>query len=368
MPRQIHVGLVGCGNISEAYFAGCQRYDILKLSACADLDPARARAKAEKHGVRALTVDELLADPAIAIVINLTIPQAHAPLNERILRAGKHAYTEKPFALDAAESRRVLALARREKLLVGSAPDTFLGGGIQTARQLLDDGVIGRPVAATAFMTCRGHESWHPAPEFYYQKGGGPMFDMGPYYLTALVNLLGPVRRVSGTAKASFPTRLITSQPLHGKVVKVRVPTHYSATLDFANGAVATVIMSFDTWPVPDQPPIVLYGSEGTMLVPDPNTFTGLVRVRRGADKNYETMPLTHSDQRLRGTGVADMAYSLLRRRRPHRCSGELAHHVIEVMAAVEKSSRSGRHIRLASTVHRPALLPPQMPLNVLDE
>ncbi|MCW5549046.1 MAG: Gfo/Idh/MocA family oxidoreductase [Opitutaceae bacterium] len=368
MPRLIHVGLVGCGNISEAYFAGCQRYDILKLSACADLDPTRARAKAEKHGVRALTVDELLADPDIASVINLTSPQAHAPLNERILRAGKHAYTEKPFALDVAESRRVLALARRKKLLVGSAPDTFLGGGIQTARQLLDDGVIGRPVAAAAFMTCRGHESWHPAPEFYYQKGGGPMFDMGPYYLTALVNLLGPVRRVSGTARASFPTRLITSQPLHGKVVKVRVPTHYSATLDFANGAVATVIMSFDTWPVPDQPNIVLYGSEGTMLVPDPNTFTGPVRLRRGADQNYEAMPLTHSDQRLRGTGVADMAYSLLRRRRPHRCSGELAHHVIEVMAAVEKSSRRGRHIRLASTVRRPALLPPQIPLNVLDE
>jgi predicted dehydrogenase len=291
MPRQVKVALIGCGNISEAYFAGCPRYDILQLTACADLDPARAQAKAEKHGVRACSVDELLADPEIEIIINLTIPQAHAPLNERILRAGKHAYTEKPFALDGRESRRVLALARRRTLLVGSAPDTFLGGGIQTARQLLDDGVIGRPLAATAHMLCRGHESWHPAPEFYYQRGGGPMFDMGPYYITALVNLLGPVRRVSGSTKASFSHRLITSQPLAGKKVKVGVPTHYSGTLDFADGTVATVIMSFDTWPVPDQPCIVIYGSEGTMLVPDPNSFSGPVRVRRGADKNYHEMP-----------------------------------------------------------------------------
>jgi predicted dehydrogenase len=368
MSRQIQAGLIGCGNISEAYFAGCQRYDILKLTACADLDPARARAKAEKHGVRACTVDELLTDPAIEIIINLTIPQAHAPLNERILRAGKHAYTEKPFALDVRESRRVLALAHRKKLLVGSAPDTFLGGGIQTARQLLDDGVIGRPLAATAFMTCRGHESWHPAPGFYYQRGGGPMFDMGPYYVTALVNLLGPVRRVSAMTRASFPHRLITSQPLAGKKVKVEVPTHYSGTVGFVNGAVGTVIMSFDTWPVPDQPCIVLYGSEGTMLVPDPNTFTGPVRVRRGADNTFNAMPLTHSDRRLRGTGVADLAYSILRRKRRHRCSGELAHHVIEVMAAFEKSSVLGRQVRLTSTTRRPAALPPQMPLNVLDE
>lgn len=367
MPLPVNVGLIGCGNISEAYFAGCKRYDILNLTACADLDPARARAKAEKHGVRACTVDELLADPAIEIVINLTIPQAHAPLNERILRAGKHAYTEKPFALDAAESRRVLALARRRQLLVGSAPDTFLGGGIQTARQLLDDGVIGRPLAATANMLCRGHESWHPAPEFYYKRGGGPMFDMGPYYVTALVNLLGPVRRVSAITKTSFAHRLITSQPLAGKKVKVEVPTHYSGTAEFASGTVATLIMSFDTYPLPNQPCIVIYGSEGTMIVPDPNTFAGPVRVRRAAESEFVEQPLTHSDQRLRGTGVADLAYTLRRRRRRHRCSGDLAHHVIEIMAAFERSSRLGRHVRLASTVARPAALPPNLALNVLD-
>ncbi|MFI5357844.1 MAG: Gfo/Idh/MocA family protein [Opitutales bacterium] len=228
MSRQITIGLIGCGNISDAYFLGCKRYDILNLVACADLDPARSRAKAERYGVRACAVDELLADPAIEIVINLTIPGVHAAINERILRAGKHAYVEKPFALDAAAARRVLALARRKNLLVGGAPDTFLGGGIQTARQLLDQGAIGRPVAATAYCLGRGHESWHPAPEFYYQRGGGPMFDMGPYYITALVNLLGPVKRVSGSTRASFSHRTITSHPLAGKRIKVEVPTHYA--------------------------------------------------------------------------------------------------------------------------------------------
>jgi len=262
----------------------------------------------------------------------------------------------------------VLALAKRRKLLVGSAPDTFLGGGIQTARQLIDEGVIGRPIAGLAYMLCRGHESWHPAPEFYYKRGGGPMFDMGPYYVTALVNLLGPVRAVSGITRASFPQRLITSQPLAGKKIKVEVPTHYSGTIDFANGALVTVMMSFDTYPIPKQPSIVLYGSEGTMVVPDPNTFTGPVLVNRGPELEFNPVPLTHSDQRLRGTGVADLAYSLLRRKRRHRCSGELAHHVIEVMSAFEKSSRLGRHVRLASTVARPAALPPSLPLNLLDE
>jgi predicted dehydrogenase len=367
MKRKVTIGIIGCGNISEAYFKGCKRYEILALAACADLDSARARAKAEQHGVRACTVDELLADPAIEIVINLTIPAAHAAINERIMRAGKHAYVEKPFGLDVREARRVLALARRKNLLVGGAPDTFLGGGIQTARQLLDDGAIGRPVAATAYCMGRGHESWHPAPEFYYQKGGGPMFDMGPYYLTALVNLLGPVRRVSGSTKASFPSRTITSQPLAGKKVKVEVPTHYAGTLEFANGVIATVIMSFDIWPGAPMPRIELFGSEGTMLVPDPNTFTGPVQVRRGGEADFTTAPLTHSEARLRGTGVADMAYAVRRRRRNFRCNGDLATHVVEVMAAFEKASNSGRYVTLAPKISRPKPLPPQLPDHLLD-
>ncbi|MCC6415079.1 MAG: Gfo/Idh/MocA family oxidoreductase [Opitutaceae bacterium] len=367
MPHQVKVGLIGCGNISQAYFVGCKRYNILDLVACADLEFSRAQAKAASHGVRALTVDELLADPEIEIVINLTIPRAHASINERILRAGKHAYVEKPFALNLAEAKRVLALAKRKKLLVGGAPDTFLGGGIQTARQLLEDGAIGQPVAATAYCMGHGHESWHPAPEFYYQTGGGPMFDMGPYYLTALVNLLGPVRRVSGSAKTSFPTRTITSQPLAGQKIKVAVPTHYAGTLEFANGVIATLIMSFDVWPGAPMPRIELFGSEGTMLVPDPNTFTGPVQIRRAGENAFADAPLTHSEARLRGTGVADMAYSILRRRRNFRCNGELATHVVEIMAAFEKASKSGRYVTIATRFKQPKILPPQLPDNVLD-
>lgn len=367
MPRKVKIGLIGCGNISKAYFAGCQRYDILDLVACSDLDLKRAQEKAQEYGVRACTVDELLADPDIEIVINLTIPQAHAPVNERILQAGKHAYVEKPFALDLKEARRVIALAKRKKLLVGGAPDTFLGGGVQTSRQLLDDGLIGQPVAGTAYMMCPGHESWHPSPEFYYQQGGGPMFDMGPYYISSLVNLLGPVARVSGSTRASFKHRTITSKPLHGKRVKVEVPTHYSGTLEFANGAIVTVIMSFDVLPAKDRSFITLYGSEGTMLVPNPNTFEGPVSIKRKGETEFTDYPLTHSDQRLRGTGVADMAYSILRRRRNYRCNGELVTHVIEVMAAFEKSSNSGRHVTIKTPVKRPKLLVPKLPDNVLD-
>ena len=367
MPRKVKIGLIGCGNISKAYFAGCKRYDILDLVACADIDRPRAEEKAREYGVRACTVDELLADPEIEIVVNLTIPQAHAKVNERILNAGKHAYVEKPFGLDLKEAKRVLALAKRKNLLVGGAPDTFLGGGIQTSRQLLDDGLIGKPVAGTAYCMGRGHESWHPAPEFYYKPGGGPMFDMGPYYITAFVNLLGPVKRVSGSTRASFSHRTITSQPLNGKKVKVEVPTHYAGTMEFTNGAIVTIIMSFDVWPSQDRSFITIYGSEGTMLVPNPNTFEGPVSIKRAGEKEFTDHPLTHSDQRLRGTGVADMAYSLLRRRRKYRCNGELVTHVVEVMAAFEKSSTTGRHVSIKTPTVRPNLLVPKLPDNVLD-
>jgi len=368
MPRKVKIGLIGCGSISRAYFAGCKRYDILEVIACADLDLKRAKQVAKVNGVRGCTVDELLADPEIDIVINLTIPQAHAPVNERILNAGKHAYVEKPFGLDLKEARRVIALAKRKNLLVGGAPDTFLGGGVQTSRQLLDDGLIGKPVAGTAYCMSPGHESWHPSPEFYYKHGGGPMFDMGPYYITALVNLLGPVARVSGATAASFKHRTITSKPLNGKRVKVEVPTHYSGTLEFANGAIVTVIMSFDVIRGVDQPPITLYGSEGTMLVPDPNTFVGPVKVKLKGETEFTERPLTHSDQRLRGTGVADMAYSILRKRRKYRCNGELVTHVIEVMSAFEKSSNSGRHVNIKTPMTRPKLLVPNLADNVLDK
>ncbi|MBS0633226.1 MAG: Gfo/Idh/MocA family oxidoreductase [Verrucomicrobia bacterium] len=366
MPRIVNVGLIGCGNISNAYFAGSKNSEIIKIVACADLDLARAKARAQEHGIRACTVDEILRDPEIELIVNLTVPKAHAEVNLAALRNGKHAYCEKPFALDSASAAAVVALAKEKNLLVGCAPDTFLGGGQQTARNALDRGAIGQPVAALAFMMCRGHESWHPSPQFYYEKGGGPMFDMGPYYINALVNLLGPVARVSGSTKAAFPERLITSQPLNGTKVPVETPTHLTGVMDFANGANATIVMSFDTWTYP-LPSIVIFGTEGTMEVPDPNTFGGAVRLRSADGKTFDEIPHTHTTDRGRGAGVADMAYSIRRRERPYRASGALALHAVEVMESFEKSSTSGRHITLTTTCARPAALPLGLGVHQLD-
>ena len=356
MADKVKVGIVGCGNISGNYLHWSKSFDVLDVAACADMVPERAEAKAAEAGIRACSVGDLLKDPDIQIVLNLTIPRAHAEVNLAALQAGKSAYCEKPFAVTREDGHKVLAAAKAKGLRVGGAPDTFLGGGIQTCRKLIDDGAIGTPVGATAFMACRGHESWHPDPEFYYDLGGGPMLDMGPYYLTALVNLLGPVRRVCGSARVSFPERTITSEPKKGKKIQVATPTHIAGTLDFASGAVGTMVMSFDV--VAHRLPIIeVYGSEGTLLVPDPNGFGGPVRLRRMGDQDWTEVRLTHSDQVGRSIGVADMAHGMLRGR-PHRASGELCYHVLDVMCAFDESSKAGRHIEVQSRCERPAPLP----------
>ena len=248
-------------------------------------------------------------------------------------------------------------MARARGVRIGCAPDTFLGAGIQTCRKLIDDGWIGEPVAASAFMMCHGHESWHPDPEFYYKVGGGPMFDMGPYYLTALVALLGPVRRVTGATRITFPERLITSEPRHGTVIKVDVPTHVAGVLEFASGAIATIVTSFDVWHA-ELPRIEVYGAEGTLSVPDPNCFGGPVRLRRAGASEWSDIPLTHGySENSRGIAVADMAYAI-RSGRKHRASGELAYHVLDVMHAFHDAAREGCHVELESTCARPAPLP----------
>ena len=367
MKSRIRVGIVGCGKIAEQYFPGCRRYDVLDVVACADLDLARARARAAEYQVpRACSVAELLADPAIDLVVNLTVPQAHVEVNEAALRAGKHVYVEKPFALHPAEGRRILELARSRGLLIACAPDTFLGGGIQAARQAIDDGAIGEPFSAMAFWLRRGHESWHPAPQFYYQPGGGPMLDMGPYYLTALVALLGPVTQVCGFARQTFAERTITSQPLAGTKIPVEVPTHYLGTLGFASRAVASIAVSFDVVPYPF-PHIVVCGTAGTLEVPDPNRFDGQVRLRRHGEADFAPVASTHSTDRGRGTGVADLAYSILRRERPVRASGDLANHVLEVMKAFDEASDTQRTVTIASTPARPPGLPVGLGANELD-
>lgn len=365
--RKIRVGLIGCGKISDAYFTGCRRYPVLDLVACADLDLPRAEAKAAAQGVRASSVADLLAAPDVDLVVNLTVPAAHAAVNRAILEAGKHAYCEKPFALNTADGRAVLELAKARGRLIGCAPDTFLGGGQQTARAAVDQGLIGRPLNALAFMLSRGTESWHPSPEFYYKPGGGPMFDMGPYYLTALINLLGPARSVVSANNQAFAERIIGSQPLAGQVIKVEVPTHYSTTVEFVRGGMATLVMSFDTPRGPAVPRIALYGSTGALDIPDPNTF--------GGDNTYfppGAAPATvlnsvHSTERGRGSGVADMAYSILRPGRAFRPTGELAQHVLEIMEAADRSSMDGRRIHLTTTCTQPAALPPDLPPDLLE-
>jgi predicted dehydrogenase len=256
------IGIIGCGKISGIYLEAGKHFNNLEVVACADIDMARAKSQAEHyHIAKACSVEELLADPTISIVVNLTIPKVHASVGVASIKAGKSVYSEKPLAVTRAEAKELLELAKARGLRVGCAPDTFLGGGLQTCRKLIDEGAIGEPVAVSAAMLSHGHETWHPDPEFYYQPGGGPMFDMGPYYLTALISLLGPIKRVAGSTRITFPERLITSQPKHGQKITVNTPTHIAGTMDFASGVIGTIVTSFDIWGS-NVPLMEIYGTE----------------------------------------------------------------------------------------------------------
>ena len=350
---RIGIGLIGTGNISEIYLKNARRFDHLNLVACADINPAAAAAKASAHGIEALTPEALLADPRIEIVLNLTTPQHHVPVGLQVLAAGKHLYAEKPLATTFADGQRLVAEATRRNLRVGSAPDTFLGGSHQTARAALDAGQIGAPRAGTCFMMVPGHELWHPNPDFYYAEGGGPMLDMGPYYLTCLVNLLGPVARVTGAHRAATTTRTIASGPRAGTVVPVTVPTHISGILDFAAGPQVTITTSFDVWKH-DHGHIEIYGDTGAMLVPDPNRFDGTVSVAQGKG-DWHALPMTHAygDDNWRILGLADMA-SALREGRPHRANAAVALHVLEVMEKIVQSGTEGRRLEVETRCERP--------------
>jgi predicted dehydrogenase len=354
----LRVGIVGCGNISGIYFLNLGSYQATEIVACADLDLERAQEAAAKYGVpRALAPDALLADPDIDLVLNLTVPKAHSSIAQAAIDAGKHVYNEKPLTLSLEEGQKLIQSASEKGLRVGCAPDTFLGGGHQTCRQLIEDGVIGKPIAAQAFMLCHGHESWHPSPEFYYEQGGGPMFDMGPYYLTALVNMIGPVRRATGITRITFPTRTITSEPKRGKVVDVETPTHIAGLMEFHNGAIGEITTSFDIWDSSVWP-LSVYGTEGSLLVPDPNGFGGEVRVKRHDEREWRSVPLTHGfAENSRGVGVLDMAHAIAENR-PHRASGELALHVLELMHAFHSASASATHVNLENRPHQPAPMP----------
>ncbi|MFB5189511.1 Gfo/Idh/MocA family protein [Alicyclobacillus fastidiosus] len=354
----INVGIIGCGNISAIYLSNLSKFPNVHVSACADIDIERATARAAEFNVdKACSVEELLQDEEIQLVVNLTIPKAHAEVCIRALEAGKHVHVEKPLATDTASARQILDVAKAHNLRVGVAPDTFLGAGLQTTRKVLDDGWIGRPVAATAFMMSHGHERWHPDPAFFYQQGGGPMYDMGPYYLTAFVHLLGPANRVTASTQMSFAERTILSEPKRGEKIQVEVPTHIAGIVDFECGAVATLVTSFDVWHA-ELPRIEIYGTEGTISVPDPNTFGGPVRVRRYDANEWTEMPLTHGfSENSRGLAVADMADAIMQDR-PHRASLEQGLHVLEMMEGFHTASTENRHVELAHQCQRPEPLP----------
>ncbi|MFC5407471.1 Gfo/Idh/MocA family protein [Cohnella soli] len=352
------VGIIGCGNISSIYFTNLKRFHMLEVVACADLNLERAKEQAALYGVpKACGADELLADPDIDIVLNLTIPAAHADIHLRALEAGKHSYGEKPLALNLEDGKRILSLAREKGLAVGCAPDTFLGGSLQTCRKLIDDRWIGEPIGATAFMMSEGPESWHPNPGFLYQKGAGPLFDMGPYYLTALVHLLGPIRRVSGSTRITYPERMITNDYHYGDKIQVQTPTHTAGLLDFHSGAVCTMITSFDVWGS-KLPHIEIYGTHGTMIVPDPNDFGGPILVKRHDWPEFKEIPMVYGfTGNHRGLGLLDMAHGIASKQ-SHRANGELAYHVLEAMHGFEISSNEGRHYDVASTCAQPEPLP----------
>jgi predicted dehydrogenase len=350
------IGIVGVGAISGIYLKNLtgvfgQR---VKVSAVTDLIHERAAKANVDYGIpHILKTEDLINSPDVDIVLNITQPQNHYGVALAAVKAGKHVYDEKPLCAKREEAREVMEVAAKNKVRVGGAPDTFLGAGIQTCRKLIDDGWIGRPLAATAFMVGHGHETWHPDPEFYYKTGGGPLFDMGPYYLTALVNLLGPITRVCGSTQKGFETRTITSQPHYGEVITVDVPTHIAGVLDFASGAVGTMIMSFDVYSH-TLPFIEIYGSEGSLRVPDPNCFGGPVYVRRGFTETWSEIPLLKDfSENSRGIGITDMAEAITENR-SHRASGELAYHVLDVMHGVHDASATGSYYNVKSTCSRP--------------
>lgn len=342
----LNVGIIGCGSISSIYLKNLSASSHVRVTAVADLDSAKAHAAVTlAPGAHILSTADLIASPAVDIVLNLTTPHAHASIARAALEAGKHVYNEKPLTIDLDDARSLLDLAASRNRLIGCAPDTVLGAGIQTCRQLIEAGAIGRPVGGVAFMLCPGHESWHPDPAFYYQHGGGPVLDMGPYYITTLVTLLGNVRRVVGIARTTHTTRTITSQPRRGQTISVEVPTHAAGMLEFASGAVVSVVFSFDVQAT-TLPPIELWGTGGSIRVPDPNSFGGPVQAFASTaacgSREWTDVPLIAGRaDNARGIGVERMAQAIANGHNTHPANGELALHVLKVMHALNRNGQT---------------------------
>jgi len=352
--KSVGVGVIGCGNISSAYLNAAKEFEILDIRGLTDMRADAAQTRADEFGLTAMSIDALLADPEIEIVVNLTIPRAHVEVGLQVLAAGKHVYSEKPLGITFAEGQKLQKAADSAGLLVGCAPDTFLGGSHQTCRHLVDDGFLGTPVGGTAYFMCPGHERWHPDPAFYYDIGGGPMLDMGPYYVTDLVNLYGAVESVIGIGTSVRNERTITSEPRNGEKIPVKIDTHVCGLLKFVNGAVVQMSMSFDV-AGHKHVPLELYGTEGSILVPDPNFFGGEIStLEKGGEWQNVPIDQPYSEANYRSIGVADMAHAL-RSNRAHRANGMLALHVLEVMEAFERSSETGEAIAISTSVEKPA-------------
>ena len=361
------IGIMGCGNISAAYLRLAPLFRGMEVRACADLNEAAAKERAEEFGIRAESVDGLLQADDIDIIVNLTIPAAHFAVSRTILEAGKHVYSEKPFVLSVEEGRELASLAASKGLRIGSAPDTFLGGSHQLARKLIDDGAIGTVTGGTCHVMSHGMEHWHPNPDFFFKPGAGPVLDIGPYYITNLIQLIGPVKRVAAISSVPSKVRTITSEPRRGETIEVETPTTIHALLEFHNGATVTLGASWDVWDH-GHAPMELYGADGSMFVPDPNFFSGDVKVVHGEDGSTDTPTWdhpfgvaneAHGDNQLanyRAAGLSDMAQAISEGR-PHRCSMELALHAVEVMTAILKSGETGQFQSIETGCDRPAPL-----------
>jgi predicted dehydrogenase len=368
MTDMLRIGVMGCGNISTTYFKFVPLFKGIEIVGCADLNPEVAKTRAEEYGVKAMKPSELLASKDIDLVLNLTVPNAHFNVSLAAVKAGKHVYSEKPLVLSMKDGTALKKAADTKKVRVGCAPDTFLGGAHQRARKAIDDGLIGKITSGTAIVMSHGMEHWHPNPDFFFKPGGGPILDLGPYYIANLINLIGPVKRVVALTSMAQKSRTITSEPRAGQKIPVKTPTNIQALLEFANGTTVSLIASWDVW-AHRHSNMELFGTEGSLYVPDPNFFGGevLATKRNGEAEALSTWdhPFGVPNQdnhgpvaNYRAAGLADMA-AAIKGKRDARCSLDRTLHGVEVMTSILASGETGKFITMKTTCTRPRALGP---------
>ena len=378
MGRKIGIGIIGCGNISSAYFRLAPLFNNIKIVSCADINPKNAKSKADAFGVRAEDVSSLLNSKEVEIVLNLTVTDSHFSVSKSILNSGKHLYSEKPFTLSLDEAIELNELAKKNNLFVAGAPDTFLGGAHQQVRAFIDDGGAGEITSGTCHIMSHGMEHWHPNPDFFYQPGGGPVFDLGPYFISNLINLIGPVKRVLAFSSIPQKERIISSEEHFGEKIIVGTPTTIHSVMEFSNGAIVTMISSWDVWG-DGQTSMELYGTEGSIKVPDSNSFFGEIEIlkKEGEFEKFSSWdhPFNHPNEELdsgwtanyRSAGLSDLAFSIKKQITP-RCNIKILTHTVEIMASILRSSKEGRAVSLKTTCARPEPLRPEEAKSMLKE